>query len=245
VKHLRELYEGLSGPLKGSFGAREWFLGLGTLVVVCLWLSFGSAEFFAKTFGARFAGDPYLDWYQYLYYHVNAFLLLAVLPVAVLRFGFGMPLSELGIQLGDWRWGLRFLAVGVLVATPLVYVSSLDPEFQAEYPLTKLAGQSFGTWVLWELTYLVYYLGWETYFRGALLFGLRERVGEGGALLYQTAISTLVHIGKPVGELVGAAPAGLIFGAAALRSRSLLWPLLLHVYLGALMDVCAYYNAAG
>jgi membrane protease YdiL (CAAX protease family) len=236
----RELRDGLVEPLREAFGAKEWFLGLGTLVIVCLWLSFGSPAFFTETFGARFAGDPYLDWYQYAYYHVCAFVLLAVVPLVVLRVGFGVRPRDVGVQLGDWRWGLRFVGVGVVVATPLVYLSAMDPAFQAEYPLTKLAGQSLGTWVLWELTYLVYYVGWEVYFRGALLFGLQERLGTGGALLFQTAISTLVHIGKPVGELIGAAPAGLIFGAAALRSRSILWPLLLHAYLGALMDVCAY-----
>ena len=80
---------------------------------------------------------------------------------------------------------------------------------------------------------------------GSLLFGLRERLGTGGALLFQTAISTLVHIGKPVGELVGAAPAGFLFGAAALRTRSVLWPLLLHWYLGALMDVESVRRAHG
>lgn len=242
MKLVGEVLGDLRGELRDLSGV-EWFLGLGTLCVVAAWLSFGSPAFFMKTFGPALVGHPYLDWLQYLYYHVNALLLLGVFPLAVLRGVWKIPLRDLGIAVGDWRFGVKFLAVGIAVGTPIVYASSFDPAFQAEYPLTKLAGQSAATWVLWELTYLLYYLGWEAYFRGSLLFGLEPKAGRSGALLFQTAISTLVHIGKPVGELIGAAPAGFLFGAAALRTRSVLWPLLLHAYLGALMDVCAFLNA--
>jgi membrane protease YdiL (CAAX protease family) len=229
----------------GGLGGREWFLALGTLLVVVLWLYCGSPAFFVRTWGAALRDDPYLDWYRFLYYHVNALLLLGVLPLAVMRWGFGVRPAALGIRIGDARLGLRFVLVGIVVVTPVIYTSSFDPAFQREYPLTKLAGQSAETWVLWELTYLLYYLGWEAYFRGALLFGLRDRLGTAGALAFETAISTLVHIGKPLGEILGAAPAGFVFGAAALASGSALWPLLLHWYLGGLMDVLAFRHAAG
>ena len=244
MRAAREVVDGLRGELRAVDG-RTWFLGLGSLLVVALWLTCGSAAFFRATWGPAFAGDPWADWWPWLYYHLNALLLLGLLPLAGLRLGWGVPLRELGVGAGDWRWGLRFALVGAAVATPLVWIGSHDPAFQAEYPLTKLAGRSGTTWVLWELTYLLYYLGWEAYFRGALLFGLRERLGVPGALALQTAISTLAHLGKPVGELLAAAPAGFLFGAAALRARSFLWPLLLHWFVGALMDVLAFHQARG
>jgi uncharacterized protein len=228
-----------------DLGGREWFLCLGTLVLVVLWLYVGSPAFFVRTWGQALADDPYLDWYRFLYYHVNALVLLGMVPLAVLRWGFGLPPAALGIRTGDARLGVRLVLFGALLVTPVVYASSFDPAFQREYPLTKLAGESAGSWVLWELTYLLYYVGWEAYFRGALLFGLRDRFGAGGALAFETAISTLVHIGKPLGETLGAAPAGFLFGAAALATGSSLWPLLLHWYLGALMDVFAFRHAAG
>ena len=228
-----------------DLGGREWFLALGTLLLVVLWLYVGSPAFFVRTWGAALGETPLLDWYRFLYYHVNALVLLGFVPLAVMRVGFGVRPAALGVQVGDARFGVRFVLIGVVIVTPIIYVSSFDPAFQREYPLTKLAGQSATTWVLWELTYLLYYLGWEAYFRGALLFGLRPRFGTGGALAFETAISTLVHLGKPLGETLGAAPAGFLFGAAALRTRSVLWPLLLHWYLGALMDVFAFRHAAG
>ena len=241
---MRQLVHDLRTELAGP-GGREWFLALGTLVLVVLWLYLGSPAFFVRTWGDALRDDPRLDWYRFLYYHVNALVLLGAVPLAVMRFGFGVGPASLGIRIGDARFGLRALALGVLLVTPIIYAGSFDPAFQREYPLTKLAGGSPGTWVLWELTYLLYYLGWEAYFRGTLLFGLRPCFGTPGALAFQTAISTLVHLGKPLGETLGAAPAGFLFGALALRTGSVLWPLLLHWYLGALMDVLAFRHAAG
>ena len=238
----------LVGELRAELrdlGAREWFLALGTLMLVVVWLYLGSPAFFVQTWGGALHGDPFLDWYRFLYYHVNALVLLGVVPLGVMWLGFGVRPAALGIRVGDARLGARFLLLGAVLVTPIIYASSFDPAFQREYPLTKLAAQGPGTWALWELTYLLYYLGWEAYFRGALLFGLRERFGTGGALAFQTAVSTLVHLGKPLGETLGAAPAGFLFGALALRTQSVLWPLLLHWYLGALMDVLAFRHGSG
>lgn len=221
-------------------GGREWFLALGTLCLVVVWLYAGSPAFFVRTWQPA---GPWADWHRFLYYHVNALVLLGLVPLAAMRLAFGVPATELGIRLGDWRFGARALGLGMALVTPLVWVSSFDPAFQREYPLTKLAGRDLGTWVAWELTYLVYYAGWEAYFRGTLLFGLRPAFGTGGALAFQTAVSTLVHVGKPFGEILGAAPGGFLFGALALRTRSVLWPLLLHWYMGALMDVLAFRHA--
>jgi len=231
---LRELrsHVGLRG--------REWFLAPGMLAVVVVWLYLGSA----RAFDALVGGEPW-PWARWVYYHVNTLLLLGVLPLVVMRRVFGMEPAALGVRLGDVAFGVRFLACAIVVLTPLTWLSSLDPAFQHEYPLTKLAGENLRTWVVWELVYLVYYLGWEICFRGVLLFGLRDRFGTGGALAYQTAISTLVHIGKPFGETLGAVAGGVVFGAAALRSGSILWPLLAHWWLGATMDVFAFRHAAG
>jgi len=246
-KMLREFWDQLDGTMRG----REWFLALGTLCIVVVWLYFGSPMFFLKTFGSlpSLASDPLLDWWQYLYYHVNTLVLLGLIPLAIMRWGFGMRPAELGVRLGDWKWGLKFVVVAAIVTAPALYVSSFDPEFQREYPLTKIAGHSLTTWVLWELTYLIYYIGWEIYFRGVLLFGLREKFGVGGAIAFETAISTLVHLGaghaKPFGETFSAAPAGFLFGMLALRTGSMLWPMLLHFYIGILNDVLSYMNGIG
>jgi membrane protease YdiL (CAAX protease family) len=85
--------------------------------------------------------------------------------------------------------------------------------------------------------YLVYYLGWEFLFRGFMLFGLEGRCGAVLAILVQMIPSAIVHIGKPASESFAAIAAGLVFGYVAFRTRSILYPLLLHAIVGIGTDV--------
>jgi membrane protease YdiL (CAAX protease family) len=242
IRALRETVAGLRDELRVA-DLRTWFLVVGTLMLTVVWQYFGSARYFREHFYEQVATSAWADWYPYLYYHLAAVLLIGVVPLLVMRVGFRVRLRDLGLQLGDWRFGVKAVTVLIVLVTPLLIVNSYDHDFQREYPLTKLAGLSVGTWILWELTYLVYYIPWEAYFRGTLLFGLKDRFGTAGALGFQTAISCLVHIGKPFGEIIASAPAGFLFGAIALRTRSILWPLLFHWYLGAVTDILCYYNS--
>ena len=68
-------------------------------------------------------------------------------------------------------------------------------------------------------------------------FGLRDRLGDWNAILVQTLASSLLHVGKPFGETVGAVLGGLVWGVVAFRSRSLLVPLLTHWLLGLSLDL--------
>ncbi len=73
-----------------------------------------------------------------------------------------------------------------------------------------------------------------------MLFGLRDRFGDFGAVAVQTFPSVLLHIGKPAGELWASVVAGFLFGAWALRTRSVVYVLAFHYALGVLNDVfCA------
>lgn len=189
-----------------------------------------------------FPNDPHNDWYRHLYQFLSALLLLGVVPAILARGLLGRSLSFQGVRLGDWRFGIRATVVGILVLTPVLYLGSFDPEVQREYPLSRFAGCATDLFVLWELSYLVYYIAWEYFFRGFTLFLLEERWGAGAALLYQIVPSTLLHIGKPQAETFAAILGGLLFGAVALRTRSMLYPLLMHWYVGACTDFCSILN---
>ncbi len=203
----------------------------------------GHHSFYTRHLAEAFVGkDPYNDWYRHLYQNIAALVLLAVIPLLLARFTLGKGLRDQGVALGDWRFGLKAMGVGVLVLTPLLYVGSFDPAIQREYPLTKLAGCGWDLFVLWELTYLLYYIAWEYFFRGFNLFLLEERWGATAAILYQMVPSTLLHIGKPQPEMLAAVVGGVIFGALALRTRSMLYPLLLHWYVGACTDLFSIFN---
>lgn len=146
----------------------------------------------------------------------------------------GLSLANAGWRLGDLRMGLRAGLLGLAVIPGLVWISSHDPEFLAQYPQSLWPLNGPGPFALWALGLAAYYIGWEFFFRGYLLQGLSAEHGAAAALWIQTALSTIIHLGKPTGELIGALPGGLIFGWLALRTNSLLAPTLLHWLLGVL-----------
>jgi membrane protease YdiL (CAAX protease family) len=160
-----------------------------------------------------------------------------LVPWLVARTAFQRKGSELGLQLGDARYGFVAVAIGLPVALAAAYLGSLDPAMQAEYPIARSAWRSFALIVATEGFYLVYYLGWEFLFRGWMLMGLERRLGALPAILVQTIPSALAHIGKPISESFAAILAGLLFGYLAYRTRSILYPLLLHAAVGIGTDV--------
>lgn len=178
--------------------------------------------------------QPVAQLHGYLYHHV-AVLVCFLLPLLLLK---PLGIADYGVRLfapGDWRWGLKWTLITCVVLILPTWISSHDPQFQAEYPLAPLAMESSSLFLLFAFSYLLYYIGWEAFFRGFIGFGM---LGLGYrpflAMMVQVALSCIIHIGKPQMELIGAIPGGIIMGLLAYRSGSLLWPLLFHFYLGLL-----------
>jgi membrane protease YdiL (CAAX protease family) len=180
---------------------------------------------------------PFAEWYAHGYQFLAAFGLLFVLPCLWIRLGTDESLADHGLRVGDWRFGLKLLGVAMLALAIPLYVNAGSPEFQAEYPLAGVAGRSARLFLLWELCYLVYYVAWEFFFRGFWQLGLSRHLGLVGALALQTAVSTVMHIGKPGAETTAAIAAGLVFGLVAVRTRSVLYVILLHWYVGLMTDL--------
>lgn len=236
MKRIRPTLTAVWEPLKPLSG-RDWFLGAGTVALVIFWQINHRSGFFLHHFAALIHDPVIRDLGRFVWYHSLALLLLGVFPALMMKCVWKVPLRSLGFGLGNRKLGLAFLVIALPIALISVIPSSFDPVFQREYPLSKLAGYSVGSFVLWELIYALYYLGWEPYFRGTLLFGLRGSLGDLGAIFFQTAISCFVHIGKPPGEFLSSLLAGFVFGAAALRIGSFWWIFVLHWTLGAAMDL--------
>ena len=173
---------------------------------------------------------------------VFVFVCFFLLPFLFARLLGDRP-RDLGFAFSSARIGAVFVSVGLLAAVPALYFTTMRPDFQAEYPLAKEALQDWATLAYYEASYLLYYVGWESFFRGFLLFGLRPSLGDFPAIAFETLGSTLLHIGKPLPELWASLVAGFLFGYVALRTRTFLWVLLLHYAVGVLTDLfCAYHQ---
>lgn len=205
-------------------------------VVLTVWVYFGKQDNFAGFFPyleGRWNVDACMTLYEYL----AAFFLMFCMPFLILKKGFGKSLRDYGLRLGDWSFGLKFVAIAGPVVLLAAYVGSGQPDMQAEYPLTKSMMGNPGLFFFIEIFYILYYLGWEFLFRGVMVFGLETRFGAVAAVLIQTIPSAIVHIGKPPAESFGAILAGLVFGYLAVRTRSIFYPLILHAMVGIGTDL--------
>lgn len=161
-------------------------------------------------------------------------LLLAVPAVLLHLFG---DLRRIPVGLGNWRLGLPLtLALG-LGAALLMYVGSGDVALQRTYPWAgDWPGRSLLHFVTWGALYALYYAAFEFFYRGFILRVLEPRWGLEAAVWTQVLLSTLIHVGKPLAETLAAFPAGFLFAFLAVRTRSLVWPILLHLVVGLATD---------
>lgn len=208
-----------------------WVLLIGAMTLLIV---LGNRRFFVDHFIISSNDERLSGWYSLLWHH-GATLLLFTLPLLLMKpLGIYRHAHSLFAP-GDWRWGLKWTLLACVAVTGPTWVSSNDPQFLREYPLSMMAFDSIPMLALFLSSYLLYYIGWESFFRGFIGFGM---TGLGYtpflAMMVQVSLSTIIHIGKPDMELIGAIPGGILMGLLALRSRSLLWPLLFHFYIGTI-----------
>jgi len=75
------------------------------------------------------------------------------------------------------------------------------------------------------------YSAWEFIWRGFLLFGLASFLGPGPAIWLQAVPFAFMHLGKPELETLTTIFGGAAFGFVAWRSRSFLYPFLIHWFM--------------
>ena len=205
----------------------------------------GYYTFFLDVLGGVDGGGGYALWHAHgLQFLANQFLMVLI-PVLIIKLVLKESLRDFGVQLGDWRFGLKYLGAACVILLPVLYLNSADPAFQAEYPLVRgLYSDGPFNPFLWELTYLVYYIAWEFHFRGFQQLGMEKRVGPVVAITIQMIATTLIHVRKPFGETFSAITGAWLIGILTWRSRSVLWGILLHWYLGAVTDYFCYLRLA-
>jgi membrane protease YdiL (CAAX protease family) len=173
-------------------------------------------------------------YFQFVFF----FAIVGVLPLLYAR-AIGTRLSELGVGVGDARFGAKLVLLLIpIMVLPVTYVASGMADVRAEYPMCRALYSRRDLVIWYELAYVaLFYTAWEFYFRGFMLFGLKSQLGATNAIVIQTMASSLLHIGKPAGEILGSIPIGLLFGLLALRTRSIWYGWAVHASIGVLTDL--------
>jgi membrane protease YdiL (CAAX protease family) len=202
---------------------------------------FGTKTFYLNHLASTFVLFQDSELTSVLYTFLASFILLGWIPALVIKFVFREPLSVYGVRFGDIRWGIKAFLLLAPVIIVLAYLSSRTQPFRFEYPLYKGASSSLCMSAVYAFAYLVFYLGWEFFFRGYMQSGLEGAFGGWNAILVQTLASCLLHTGKPLGEIYASILGGIGLGIIAWRGRSLLFVVLLHWLLGASLDIFISY----
>ena len=154
-------------------------------------------------------------WDRFLFYFIGAVLFLWLV--------YREPPAAFGLQWGDWRRGLLYTLVACAVMAPVLWFAARTPAMQAFYR-EKAAGGLLRV----SLLNGVELFGWEFIWRGLVLFAYARAFGPGPAILLQAVPFAFMHLGKPEVETLSTLFGGAAFGLIAWRTRSFLYPWLIH-----------------
>ncbi|NOY98365.1 MAG: CPBP family intramembrane metalloprotease [Chloroflexi bacterium] len=146
-------------------------------------------------------------------------ILYLFIPLAITMLVFRESPREYGFGLGDWRAGLTLTVLGILFMAPILWLLGRGDANIQGYYAHQLDGLPWTTFL--DL------FGWEYIFRGWLLFGYARKFGP-EALWLQAVPFALSHAGKPGVETFSTIFGGFAFGWVAWRTRSFLYPFLIH-----------------
>ncbi len=215
-----------------QWGRPPAFSGSGLERSLVDWLGDGEAGEYAGTL-------PYLFW------GVASVLMRIAVPLAIVVWVLRRRPADFGYRLGGIARHLPAYGLLYVAMLPLILVASALDSFQATYPFYDQAAEGGLQFWLYQGGYALQFVALEAFFRGYMVFGLRERIGAPLAVLVMTIPYVMVHFGKPTLEIFAAIGAGLILGALALRSRSWVPGVFLHVAVALTMDVSALARETG
>jgi len=160
-------------------------------------------------------------YHSFLPSHVwESLLLYFAIPFLIVIVIFREAPSEYGFTLGDWKAGIIITLLAIALFFPVLWLVNAKSGGMQDYYSGQWNGQLLG-YVLLDL------FGWEFMFRGFLLFGYARRFGP-EALWLQAVPFALAHIGKPEVETLSTIFGGFAFGWVAWRTKSFLYPWLIH-----------------
>ncbi len=210
-----------------------------SMAFLLLWRYYGYPWFYSVHIEAALGSWRYEHIGGSLYWFASELLLLGVLPVLAGRFLWKLSLRDMGLGLGDWRLGLTATGIFYAIMVPLVLAASHFSDFQATYPLDGDALASPDTFLLYETGYASFFVSWEFFFRGFMLSALAPWFGP-AAIGVQMVPFAVMHIGKPIAEMLGSVVAGVFLGVLAWRTRSIWYCALIHASVAITMDIIVY-----
>jgi membrane protease YdiL (CAAX protease family) len=157
-------------------------------------------------------------------------ILYFIIPLLIILILFRENPKEYGFSPGDWKLGLTYTVICILVMAPIIYYLGSGDVSMKKYYEPYLRGLPWTTFL--DL------IGWEFFFRGWILFAYSRKFGH-DALWLQAVPFALAHIEKPEIETLSTIFGGFVFGWVAWRTKSFVWPFLIHWFIATFIIIAA------
>lgn len=189
---------------------------------------FTSRRFFREYLFENFQdfSQPYL--LEFIYWFVGDFFAFFIIGILIIKLLLKEKVSDYGLQIGDYKTGLKYSFIFLFVMIVLIWIVSASPAFAEKYPHLSDAKSNWNILLIYELGMLIYMFAWEFIWRGFTLFGLEKKFGY-YSILIQMIPFVILHNGKPFLETFGAIFGGIALGILALRTRSFYYCVLTHI----------------
>mgnify|MGYP003561901627 CR=1 FL=1 len=173
-----------------------------------------------------------VDYYHKIFpqKYLDRILLYLVIPLFVILIIFRENPRNYGFSFGDWKLGIIYTVLGILLMAPVIYYLGHGDASMKKYYDRFLIGLPWTTF--FDL------LGWEFLFRGWILFAYARKFGH-EALWLQAVPFAIAHISKPEIETLSTIFGGFAFGWVAWRTKSFIYPLLIHWFIGTFIILVA------
>ena len=213
---------------------------LGTCLIVLLMQYFLSASGVAGTYLSKL---PYLntlpgDFAHALGWGIFTLGMYTLPPFAAIYLIKGKP-DQFGFSFNADAKHIVLVAPFILL--PIAFIFSKDPDFQNTYPFLRHP-DSVLQFIIWEMVYVLQFLGLEFFFRGFLLHSVLAFVKPGMAIFLATLPYTAIHFVKPLPEAISSFFGGLFLCWLALKYKGIGIGLYLHVILAVSMDCFVLYH---
>ncbi len=204
-----------------------------------------SRRFFRFNIFPSYSNHPDIYLIEYLFWFIGDFITFFILPLLIIKFIHKEKISSYGLTLGDKLTGVTLTVIFLAVMLPVIWIFSSQPSFVAKYPHLLSVREVWDKFFVYELGMLIYMFAWEFIWRGYMLFGLEEKFGY-YAVLIQMIPFVILHNGKPVAETFGAILGGIALGILALRTRSIIYGVVIHMGIMFSIDlICSLRFRAG
>ena len=229
----------------GRIDRQVAFVVLSSLVLFTVFWYFGRRATYLNHLQGILPDTELTPLYPFFYFVACSVVARLLVPLVLLRLVLRKRPRDFGYGFRDVRGGVWIYSVLFLAVIPFVMLASTTAPFQSYYPQFKeMIVQGEVRWehvLCFEAVYFFLFLSGESFWRGYIIFGLRERLGYHG-ILVMVVPYVMSHYEKPFLETMGAIVTGCVLGFLALTHRNFWLGVLVHWGVAMTMDFMALHQ---